>query len=100
MRIHTGEKPHQCKVCEKTFIQSGQLVIHMRTHTGEKPYVCATSGKGFKCSKQLKVTHFGEKIFFRGTVRVVIKPLLDVFPLFSGMEIYFSNSPTVDYEFE
>ncbi|CAH2008221.1 unnamed protein product [Acanthoscelides obtectus] len=36
MRIHTGERPHRCAVCSKTFIQSGQLVIHMRTHTGKR----------------------------------------------------------------
>jgi len=64
MRIHTGERPHACSICNKTFIQSGQLVIHMRTHTGEKPYVCGTCNKGFTCSKQLKVhmrSHTGEK---------------------------------------
>jgi len=37
------------------------------------------------------------QIFFRGTVRVVIKPLLDVIPLFGGLEIYFIDAPTIDY---
>ena len=40
MRIHSGEKPYQCKVCNKLFNQSQNLKYHMRIHTGDKPYPC------------------------------------------------------------
>lgn len=38
MTIHTGEKPHQCPYCDKSFRKSDVLVKHKRTHTGEKPF--------------------------------------------------------------
>ena len=41
-RKHTGEKPHQCELCTKSFVNSSKLTVHLRTHTGEKPYqVCS-----------------------------------------------------------
>ena len=47
MRIHTGEKPHQCSHCEKAFAVKSNLTIHMRIHTGEKSYQCNHSEKDF-----------------------------------------------------
>ena len=47
MRTHTGEKPYKCNICEISFSTSSSLVVHMRTHTGEKPYKCSLCHKAF-----------------------------------------------------
>ena len=37
-RIHTGEKPYTCDVCDQVFNKSSILQTHNRIHTSEKPY--------------------------------------------------------------
>ncbi|XP_041371341.1 early growth response protein 1-A-like [Gigantopelta aegis] len=54
IRIHTGQKPFQCKVCMRSFSRSDHLTTHVRTHTGEKPFSCDICGRKFARSDEKK----------------------------------------------
>ncbi|CAD5215214.1 unnamed protein product [Bursaphelenchus okinawaensis] len=67
MRKHTGEKPNQCKFCDKAYSRLENLKTHLRTHTGERPYKCEFEGctKAFSNAsdraKHLNRTHSNKK---------------------------------------
>ena len=54
MLMHSGEKPHMCSVCGKSFSRKDNLRQHMQTHTGIKSFQCDQCGKGFGRKKMLE----------------------------------------------
>ena len=54
IRIHTGQKPFQCRVCFRSFSRSDHLTTHVRTHTGEKPFKCDVCHRRFARSDEKK----------------------------------------------
>ncbi|CAB3399982.1 unnamed protein product [Caenorhabditis bovis] len=54
IRIHTGQKPFQCRICMRAFSRSDHLTTHVRTHTGEKPFSCEICGRKFARSDERK----------------------------------------------
>ena len=43
MKTHSNVKTHVCEICNSVFTQKSQYNVHMRMHTGERPFQCRVS---------------------------------------------------------
>lgn len=62
--MHKEEKPYQCDLCYKAFVDKSALTTHKTIHTGEKPYGCDNCNKHFKTRSHLvnhQQIHTGDK---------------------------------------
>ncbi|KAK6311138.1 hypothetical protein J4Q44_G00191930 [Coregonus suidteri] len=55
--VHSGQKPHTCQVCQRSYAQLSHLKSHMRIHTAEQPFKCQQCEKFFNHNVSLK-NHF------------------------------------------
>ena len=63
-KIHSGNKPFNCSLCDFKCFTSSDLQIHERIHTGVKPFSCPHCEYKCSTSRNLAVhqrTHTGKK---------------------------------------
>ncbi|KAJ8939304.1 hypothetical protein NQ314_011162 [Rhamnusium bicolor] len=63
-RFHDNERPFACKICDKRFVTSSHLNVHIKQHNGERSHQCIVCGKAFVRSEHLKghlIIHTGQK---------------------------------------
>ncbi len=50
-------KIFRCDICGQCFVKGFQLKVHSRVHTGERPHTCKICGKSYKQSSHLRTHH-------------------------------------------
>lgn len=51
---HTGEKPHKCRHCDRSYAQTGDLRRHERFHVGNNIYDCQQCPEKFRFHSELQ----------------------------------------------
>ncbi|OAV95768.1 hypothetical protein PTTG_02012 [Puccinia triticina 1-1 BBBD Race 1] len=62
---------YTCEICEKKFVRPSSLTTHRFSHTGEKPHSCPTCGKSFSVASNLRrheMTIHGPRVSNSGSV--------------------------------
>lgn len=52
---HTGEKPHKCTYCDRSYAQTGDLRRHLRLHVGDSIYDCPQCTEKFRFHSELQI---------------------------------------------